>query len=149
MFYWKNHHNIRCSHPILQNRAVLKILSTGPVCQSGECNSGPGFVLRDVGVQAQGLLLVGPVDVDPVVAVPDLPALSRVILEWLPRLAVVHGFVNSQGVGLLVAKLQGDVGKLVLLPQGQGEGDVALLVGREELTVPARHIIRIIQIGQI
>ena len=148
MLYWKNHLNIGGCDPILQHRTVLKILGTGSVSQGGEGNPGAGSVLGDVGVQTQRLLLIGSVDGDTVVTLPDLATVSGVILERLPCVAMVHGLVDSKRMWLLVAELKTDVGQLVLLAEGQGEGDVAILLRGQEFTVPACHIVGVVEVSQ-
>ena len=136
-------------HPVLQHGAVLEVLGAGPVRQRGEGDPGAGGVLGDVRVQAERLLLVGPVDRHPVVTVPDLATVSGVILERLPGLAVIHRLVDGEAVRLLVAELEADVGQLVLLAEAEREADVSLPVGTQQLAVPARHVVRVVQVGQV
>ena len=90
VFYWENNHNIRSSDPVLQDRTVLEVLRTGSVSQRGECDPGAGAVLADVSVQTERFLLVRSVYRNTVVSVPNISAVTRVILERLPRLAMIH-----------------------------------------------------------
>jgi len=76
-----------------------------------------------VRVRAQCLLFVGLGDDGPVGPAVHLAALSRVELERLPCLSVVHALVHCYRVrfGGLWAELQVDVRELVLFAQRQRE----------------------------
>jgi hypothetical protein len=62
----------------------------------------------------------------------DLSSLTS-SLERLPRLSVVHALVDDHVFGFGRAKVERDVGQLVLLGQGDGQARVLRLqVGRRE-----------------
>ena len=95
-------------------------------------------VLVHRGVHAERLLLVGPGDGHRLPPPEDAAAVRRVVLEGLPRLAVVHRLEDGHVVGPLgregaghggggaraAAKVDGEVGQLVLLLQGDRDGNV-------------------------
>ncbi len=95
-------------------------------------------VLVHRGVYAERLLLVGPGDGHRLPPPEDAAAVRRVVLEGLPRLAVVHRLEDGHVVGPLgregaghggggaraAAKVDGEVGQLVLLLQGDRDGNV-------------------------
>ena len=100
-------------------------------------------------VNAEGLLLVGPSDLDVSVQVEDGLAVFGVVLEGLPRLAVVHTLVQSHRVWLGVAKMQGDVGQLVLLLQGDGQADVSGdRVDFHQVRLPTGHVVGVVEVGE-
>jgi len=149
-------------HPGLEDGAVVEVDGAGPALERAERDPRrrrPGPV-EPVRVGAQGLLLVGLGDDHPVGAAVHLATLSRVELERLPRLAVVHALVNGYRVrfGRFRAELQVDVRQLVLLAQRQGERHV---VGRRQggrrvhrlrgqrLGPPARGVVRVVRVGQV
>jgi len=149
-------------HPVLEHGAVVKVDGAGPALERAERDPGrrrPGPV-KPVRVGAQGFLFVGLGDDGPVGTAVHLAALSRVELERLPRLAVVHALVHGYRVrfGGLGTELQVDVRELVLFAQGQRERHV---VGRRQggrrvhrlrgqrLGPPARGIVRVVRVGQM
>ena len=101
-----------------------------------------------MGIKTERLLLVGSVDRHPVVPLPNLATVPGVVLEGLPRLAMVHRLVDCQRVRLLVAELERDIRQLVFLAKGEGEGDVTLPGGCQQFTVPASHIVWVVQVCQ-
>ena len=76
----KNDPDVGGRHPVLQDRAVLEVLGTWPIGQSGKCNPGWGVVVQ-VRVEAKRLLLVGAGDRHLDVALEHGPAVRRVELE--------------------------------------------------------------------
>ena len=126
MLYREHHLDVGGRHPVLQHGAVLEVLGAGPVRQRGEGDPRAGGVLGDVRVQTERLLLIGSVDRDPVIAIPDIATISGIILEWLPGLAVIHRLVDGEAVRLLVAELETDVGQLVFLAEAEREAEVRL-----------------------
>lgn len=149
-------------HPVLEHGAVVEVDGAGPALERAERDPGrrrPGPV-EPVRVGAQGFLFVGLGDDGPVGTAVHLATLSRVELERLPRLAVVHALVHGNRVrfGGLWAELQVDVRELVLFAQGQRERHV---VGRRQggrrvhrlrgqrLRPPARGVVRVVRVGQM
>jgi len=150
-------------HPVLEHGAVVEVRGAGTALQRAERDPRhgrrPGPV-EPVRVRAQGLLLVGLGDDGPVGPAVHLAALSRVELERLPRLAIIHALVDGDRVrfGRLRAELQVDVRELVLFAQRQRERHV---VGRRQrgrrvhrlrgqrLGPPARRVVRVVRVGQI
>lgn len=149
-------------HPVLEHGAVVKVGGAGPTVQRAECDPRCGEranTVEPVGIRAQSLLLVGLGDYGAVRPAVYFAALTRIELERLPCLAVVHALVygNRVGFGGLGAELQVDVSDLVLLAQRQGECDV---VGRRErgrrvhrlsgqrLGPPACRVVRIVGISE-
>ena len=62
---------------------------------------------------------------------------------------MVHRLVDGEAVRLLVAELEADVGQLVLLAEAESEADVGgLCVGAQELAVPARHVVGVVEVGE-
>ena len=139
----EDHHDVCGRDPVLQHGTVLEVLRAGSVCQGGEGDPGAGPVLADVSVQTQSFLLVSAIYRNSVVSVPNISAVTRVILERLPGLAVIHGLVNCQRVRLLVAELERDVSQFELLTKRQGKADVSVFFG-EQFTVPASHIVWVV-----
>ena len=76
------------------------------------------------------------------VVVRELPS----SLEWLPRLGVVHALVDDHVLGLPRAEVERDVGELVLL--GQADGEAGVLARRQVLRLPARLVVRVVQVRQ-
>ncbi len=59
---------------------------------------------------------------------------------------MVHAFEDRHRVRLRVAKVERDVGELVLLLQRNGQTDV--LTGVHHVGLPAGDVVRVVQIGQ-
>lgn len=77
-----------------------------------------------------------------------LATLTRVVLERMPGLAVVHALEDGHRVGLGVTELQTNVGELVLFAQPQCDSHI--LTGVVEwLGHPAGEVVGIVQVGQV
>ena len=76
----------------------------------------------------------------------DLATLTRVVLKGMPRLAVVHALEDGHTVRLGVAKLQANVGELVLLAQRQRHGYILVWTAKW-LRHPAGQIVRIVEVS--
>lgn len=91
--------------------------------------------------------LVGP-SVDP-------SALARVELEGLPGTSVIGALVDRYGIGSrrFRAELETNIGELVLLPQGEGQGDVVgrrvVGRGRQGSGSPAGDVVGIVEVGEM
>ena len=158
--------DVRRRHPILQDGAVLEIESARPAFHSTEGDAGAGQrVQQGMGVGAKGLLLVGFGDDGPVGPSVQFATLRRIVLERLPRLAEIHRLVDGETVGFAPAELEADVRQFVFLTQRQRQRHVVVVVvvalrgggggrrdgrrGHQRLRLPARHVIDVMQIGQI
>lgn len=147
-------------HPVLQHRRVVEVGGRRPALERAERDPADGrepvAARVPMAVRAPRLLLVRLRDGGPVRPPVDAAALGRVELERLPGLAVVHRLVNRDRVrlGRLRAELQADVGQLVLLAQGEGQGHV---VGRrgetlrrdERLAPPAGHVVGVAHVREV
>lgn len=153
----EHHPNIRRRHPILQHRRYIKIRCTRTTLQRAKRQPRPGSALpsQPVRVRAPSLLLVGRGHCGLVRPPVNTTALAGVELERLPCHPVVGALVNSHGIrtGRFRAELQADVRQLVLLPEGEGQGDVVWrrVVGRrgERGGPPAGDVVGVVQVCEV
>ncbi len=61
---------------------------------------------------------------------------------------MVHALHDGHGVGFGVAKVQADVGQLILLLERHRQGDVLLGVPVDEVALPARDVVGVVEVGQ-
>lgn len=113
--------NIGRGNPILKNRRVIKVGSRRPALQGAERDPADGRETVTTGISmtvgASGLLLVRLCDGGAIRSAVYSPTLRRIELERLPRLPVVHRFVNRDRVrlGRFWTELQANVGQFVFL----------------------------------
>jgi len=156
----EHHPDVGGGHPVLEYRRVVEVGSGGPALERAEGNSADrakAVAARvTVAVGAPCLLFVRLGDGRAIRPAVHAATLRRVELKRLPGLAVVHGLVDRDGVRLggTRAELQAHVRELVLLAEGEGEGDVVgwcreALRADERLAAPAGHVVRVVEVGQV
>jgi len=156
----EHHPDVGGGHPVLEYRRVVEVGSGRPALERAESNSADrakAVTARvTVAVGAPCLLFVRLGDGRAIRPAVHAATLRRVELKRLPGLAVVHGLVDRDGVRLggTRAELQAHVRELVLLAEGEGEGDVVgwcreTLRADERLAAPAGHVVRVVEVGQV
>lgn len=152
----EHHAHVRGRHPVLQHGGHVEVGRARTPFQRAEGESSSAGVLatQSVGIGASRFLLVSGSHSRLIRTPVHPPALARVKLKRLPCQAIIYTLVNRDRIRSrrFRAELEADVGELVLLAEGEREGDVVgrgvVARGRQRGGAPAGDVVRVVEVGE-